>query len=307
MIRSAPATLNMSAIEPRRDRLAAAVLLVLAGVAPERHDHGDPLGRRALQRVHHDQLLHDLVVDRGGVALQDERVAAAHRLLEPHEDLAVGEGVGRLRGDRDVELLGDLLGQLGVGPSGEEHEALLRHGRPGTHCWFNLSVAALCGLGGRRVGAVLLHPALDVALGPTGHGQRARRHVLLQDGARPGVGAVADGDRRDELRVGAGADVRADHRAVLAHAVVVDERRAGADVGVLADRGVADVGQVRHLRALADLGVLDLDERADLAALAEPRPRVAGRRTGRRTRPRRSPTRSRGCAPRGRRARPRRR
>ena len=77
--------------EPGRDRLTAAVLLVLAGVAVERHDHGDPLGRRPLERVDHEQLLHDPLVDRRGVALQHEGVAAAHRLLEAHEDLAVGE------------------------------------------------------------------------------------------------------------------------------------------------------------------------------------------------------------------------
>ena len=48
-------------------------------------------------------------------------------------------------------------------------------------------------------------------------------------------------------------------------AVVVGGDRAGAEVGAGADLGVADVGEVRDLRALADLGVLDLDERADLA------------------------------------------
>ena len=48
------------------------------------------------------------------MALQHERVAAAHRLLEADEDLAVGEVAGGLRGDRDVEFLGDLLGQFGV-------------------------------------------------------------------------------------------------------------------------------------------------------------------------------------------------
>src|SRR3712207_9285186 len=63
----------------------------------------------------------------------DERVAAADRLLEPDEDLAVREGVGRLRGDGDVEVLGHLLGQLGMRPAGEEHEVLLGDGRHRTH------------------------------------------------------------------------------------------------------------------------------------------------------------------------------
>src|SRR6266702_1874682 len=59
-------------------------------------------------------------------------------------------------------------------------------------------------------------------------------------------------------------------------AVVVDEHRAGADVDVLADVGVADVGEVRHLAATPDAGLLDLHVGADLAAGTEldPRPQV---------------------------------
>src|SRR6185436_6238578 len=56
---------------------------------------------------------------------------------------------------------------------------------------------------------------------------------------------------RPRLRLGPGVVVRGDGR--------------GAEVGPLADLGVADVGQVRDLRAGADVGVLDLDERARLA------------------------------------------
>ena len=58
----------------------------------------------------------------------------------------------------------------------------------------------------------------------------------------------------------------ADAGAVLGDPVVVGEDRAGADVGPVADLGVADVGQVRHLGAVADGGVLGLHEGADLAA-----------------------------------------
>ena len=48
--------------------------------------------------------------------------------------------------------------------------------------------------------------------------------------------------------------------------VVVRCHGGRADVGVFADRGVAEVGQVRHLGARAEFGVLGLHERADLAA-----------------------------------------
>jgi hypothetical protein len=111
--------------QPRRDRLAAAVLLVLARVAVERHDHGDPLGRGPLEGVDHDQVLHDPLVDGRGVALDHERVAAPHRLLEADVDLAVRELVGRGGHQPGPEQLGDLLGELGVRPSGEHHQVLL--------------------------------------------------------------------------------------------------------------------------------------------------------------------------------------
>ena len=80
----------------------------------------------------------------------------------------------------------------------------------------------------------------------------------------------------------------ADARAVLGDPVVVGEDRAGPDVGLLADLGVADVGQVRHLGAVADLGVLGLHEGADLAARRPAWCRGAGRRTVRRWPGRRS-------------------
>ena len=50
---------------------------------------------------------------------------AAHRLLEADVDLAVGEVVGRRRHELGAELRGDLLGELGVRPAGEDHEVLL--------------------------------------------------------------------------------------------------------------------------------------------------------------------------------------
>ena len=82
-------------------------------------------------------------------------------------------------------------------------------------------------------------------------------------------------------RVGADERARADHRAIFAEAVIIAGDRARADVGLGADRGVADVGQMVDLGALADLGLLELDEIADLGPFARAACRGGSARTGR--------------------------
>ena len=78
-------------------------------------------------------------------------------------------------------------------------------------------------------------------------------------------------------RVGADESVVFDHRAILVGAVVVAGDRAGADVDVAADRGVAKIGQVVGLRAVADLGGLGLDEVADVDLVCQPGSRPQAR------------------------------
>ena len=62
----------------------------------------------------------------GAVALDDEHIRAADRLVEPAVQLAVGElgdvGVAQ----RDAQLRGDLGAQLGVRSSRDEVQPLLR-------------------------------------------------------------------------------------------------------------------------------------------------------------------------------------
>src|SRR6266480_3905007 len=86
---------------------------------------------------------------------------------------------------------------------------------------------------------------------------------------------VPDLDRGLETILNAGPDVAPDLRLPHRAARLVGEVRrdvAGGDVRVLADLGVADVGEVRDLRSRADLGGLDLDERARLRTRPELRP-----------------------------------
>ena len=77
--------------------------------------------------------------------------------------------------------------------------------------------------------------------------------VMTDPGCNPSV--VANLDRSNEVIVDAGPDVAADRRPPLRLARLVREVGgdvAGGDVRVLADLGVADVGEVRDLRAGAD-------------------------------------------------------
>lgn len=59
------------------------------------------------------------------MALDQEAVGAAGGLLEADVDLTVGEIEGLRRHEAHTQLVCDLLGQLGVGAAGEEHQFLL--------------------------------------------------------------------------------------------------------------------------------------------------------------------------------------
>ena len=123
--RSAPASGEQIREQARGDRFASGSLAVLTGVAVERAHRGDALGRRALGRVDHDQLLEDAVVDRLAVRLEHEHVGAAHVLVVAAVELAVREARQRHRRQRDAEALGDLLGERRVAAPGEEHQPLV--------------------------------------------------------------------------------------------------------------------------------------------------------------------------------------
>src|SRR5215813_14075311 len=98
---------------------------------------------------------------------------------------------------------------------------------------------------------------------------RTRGNVPGDHGAGARVRLVADLDRRDEDGVGRDPSVLPDLGPVLLPPVVVGGDRPRADVGAVADLGVADVREVWNLRPLTDLRVLDLDERADVGAGSE--------------------------------------
>ncbi len=110
--------------QPGGDRLPSEVLLVLAGVAVEGHHGGDPFGRSPVQGVEHDQLFHDVEVDRLAVALQYEAVGPAHTLVETDIDLPIGKTGALHPAQMNAQQPRHLFGQGRVGRPREEHHPL---------------------------------------------------------------------------------------------------------------------------------------------------------------------------------------
>ena len=255
-------------------------LLVLAGVAVPGHDGDDPVGGGALRGVDHRQQLDQGVVGRhpallvGAGRLDDEDVGAADRLLVAAVDLAVGEGLQRHLAEVDVELVGDAGGELHRAAAAEDHHPLrvvvADRGRGGRHrLRVSLLDRAHSSSSSRISPAFSIGVALDVPLVVVAHRKCPFGNVALHHCTGASVGPVPDLYRGDQHRVNADADLVADHRPVLAETVVVGGHRPGAEIAAGADVGIADVGEVRDLRALADPRVLDLDEGARLGARLE--------------------------------------
>src|SRR5262249_25468123 len=118
-------------------------------------------------------------------------------------------------------------------------------------------------------GAEALDPALDEPQGRPAEHEHAGGHVLRHRAAGSDVRIVGDRHRRDQLRVAADLDARADAGEVLLEPVVVAGDGPGADVAVGPDLAVTQVGEVVGLRPRADRGLLGLDEVSDVHALRE--------------------------------------
>ena len=95
---------------------------VLARVGEPRHDGRDPLGRRELRRLDHEQELHEVAVDRCAARLDNEDVGAADRLVVAAVRL-VRERLQLDLSQLHPELLGDPQRQLLMGAP-EHHQPL---------------------------------------------------------------------------------------------------------------------------------------------------------------------------------------
>ena len=93
---------------------------ILPGVTEIGQHGGDPLRRRAPQRVDADQELHQIVVGRIAGGLNDEDILAADILVDLDEHLLVGEAAHAGIGQRHLEIVGNRSGQRQVAVPGEQ-------------------------------------------------------------------------------------------------------------------------------------------------------------------------------------------
>ena len=246
--------------EAGRDRLARLRLAVLAGVREERDHGGDALRGAELRRLDHLQELHQVLVDRAAAGLDEEDVGAADRLVVADVGLAVRE-----------------RRSIVIAPSSTPSCSAIASASSGCERPAN-TISRFCGprsiqwpgCGSVTAGEIrvlepgeheLSRPAAELHIPPCSPGARARPRahpagtsfVIVDPAAVHAPSPTSTGATKPfwipvltflPIRVrlfgspGLVGEVRGD--------------RAGADVRVLADLGVADVRQVRHLRPRPD-------------------------------------------------------
>src|SRR5919198_5308201 len=105
-----------------RDGDARLILLVGPPVGEVGDDRRHAAGRGALQRVQHDQQLHDAAVDVGVGRLNNENVLLADVLIDLDEDILVAELKDFRLTEVDPQVLADCTRKRGVGAAGEERQ-----------------------------------------------------------------------------------------------------------------------------------------------------------------------------------------
>tara|TARA_R110001606_G_scaffold367804_1_gene523469 strand:- start:1114 stop:1488 length:375 start_codon:yes stop_codon:yes gene_type:complete len=97
-----------------RDGRAAVSFAVLTRIAKIGNDSGDAAGGGALQGIHADQELHQIVIGWVGGRLDHEDVFAADVLVDANEDFLVSEGFHFGPRQAHVQIVCDGLGQWAV-------------------------------------------------------------------------------------------------------------------------------------------------------------------------------------------------
>ena len=86
-------------------------------------DHrADALGRGALERVDHDDQLHQVFVGRRAGGLNDEHVTGTHVLVDLDRHFTVGEAADMSGAQLYAQMASNFGGQSRIGVAGEDHE-----------------------------------------------------------------------------------------------------------------------------------------------------------------------------------------
>jgi hypothetical protein len=107
-----------------RDRRARLDLAILPGIAEVRDDGDDRASRGALQRVDHDQKLHQVLVHRRAGRLHHKAVHPANILADLNEDLSVGKRADQGLTRANLDGLADGVGVVAIGVAGKDRERL---------------------------------------------------------------------------------------------------------------------------------------------------------------------------------------
>ena len=101
------------------DGIAGLGLAVLTGIAEVGDDGGDTAGRGALERIDHDEQLHQIVVDGRAGGLDHEHIAAADGLIQGRKNLSIRESANLGLTQLGAHEPADLFCQLGIGIAGK--------------------------------------------------------------------------------------------------------------------------------------------------------------------------------------------
>ena len=112
----------------RRNRHSRLVFAILPRIAVIRNHRRDPPRRRPLQRVHHQQQLHQMHVHRMASGLHHEHVRAAHVLLNLHVRFAIFKARHQRLPARQAKKIADLVAERLVGGSAEDLESVVDPG-----------------------------------------------------------------------------------------------------------------------------------------------------------------------------------
>ena len=110
------------------DRRTTGVLAILPGIAEVGNDGRDALGRGPSEAVDVDEQFHEVGIHRVARGLHDVAVAAADVLVNPDDQLAIGEEFGLGDALREIEVFTHLAGQFTPGSAAEDLQMIAVYG-----------------------------------------------------------------------------------------------------------------------------------------------------------------------------------